>query len=232
MGSLLIKKCFGWGLLFLILFEGQTAQADFFGGDLPLLAEILAQNVKHFYQFQQMIGQAKNTEDYLRLVNSGIDNSMGLLTALPVKDEHILSELRNFKLALGTVENIYGEIPKSKEQTLHQLNDQTVAESFRMANSFKQYSDQQDENAIKIAIQSRQASPKGAARMQAETSAEILGSMSQLIRLNTQMLKMQSEQFAMQNKNSKGEATNFIKVNEGLSNGFKNFKLEMGLEKF
>ena len=68
--------------------------------------------------------------------------------------------------------------------------------------------------------------------MQAETSAQILGSISQLIRLNTQMLKMQSEQFAMQNKNSKGEVANFMKVNEGLSNGFNNFKLDMSLGKF
>lgn len=179
-----------------------------------------------------MIGQAKSTEDYLRLVNSGLDNSMGLLNTLPVKDENILSEIRNFKLAIGTIENVYGNVPKSKDQVLQLLNDQTVAESIRMTNSFKQYSETQEENAVRVSIQSRQASPKGAARMQAEMSAQILGSISQLIRLNTQMLKMQSEQFAMQNKASKGETANFIKVNEGLSSGFKNFKLDMSLGKF
>jgi 23S rRNA pseudoU1915 N3-methylase RlmH len=194
--------------------------------------QILVENIKHYYQLKEMIGHAKSTEDYLRLVNSGLDNSMGLLTALPVKDENILSEIQSFKQAVGIIENVYGNVPKSKEQVLQLLNDQTVAESIRMSNSFKRYSEVQEENAVRIAIQSRQASPKGAARMQAEVSAQILGSMSQLIRLNTQMLKMQSEQFAMQNKNSKGEVANFIKVNDGLSNGFKNFKLDMSLGKF
>ncbi len=219
-------------MLFSIMSSSQPARADFWGGDLPILMEILAQNIKHYYQFQQMIGQAKSTEDYLRLVNSGLDNSMGLLSSLPVKDEGIMADLENFKQALGTIENIYGRIPKSKEQALHLLNDQTVAESIRMANSFKKYSQEQEENSVRIAIQSRQASPKGAARMQAETSAQILRSISQLIRLNTQMLKLQSEQFAMQNKTGKSEVASFMRVNDGLSNGFKNFKLDMSLGKF
>lgn len=226
------RKFLGWSLLILILIPVRPAKADLFGGDLPLLMQILVENIKHYYQLKEMIGYAKSTEDYLRLVNSGLDNSMGLLTSLPVKDENILSEIRSFQQGIGTIENVYGNVPKSKEQVLQLLNDQTVAESIRMANSFKQYSEVQEENSVRIAIQSRQASPKGAARMQAEVSAQILGSISQLIRLNTQMLKMQSEQFAMQNKNSKSEVANFIKVNDGLSNGFKNFKLNMSLGKF
>ena len=232
MGDILRKKFFGWGVIIFMMIQSGPVKADFFGGDIPLLLQILAENIKHYYQFQQMIGQARSTEDYLRLVNAGLDNSMGLLTTLPVRDERILADLHNFKQALGTVENIYGNIPRSKEQVLHLLNDQTVAESISMANSFKRYSEEQEQNSVRIAIQSRQASPKGAARMQAETSAQILGSLSQLIRLNTQMLKMQSEQFAMLNKGSKNEAASFIKVNDGLSNGFKNFRPDISLEKF
>lgn len=228
-----MRKCLlGWVLLFLIVSTNRPARADFWGGDIPILLEILAQNVKHYYQFQQMIGQAKSTEDYLRLVNAGLDNSMGLLRSLPVRDEGIMANLESFKQALASVENLYGGIPRSKEQVLHLLNDQTVAESIRMANSFKKYSQEQEENSVRIAIQSRQASPKGAVRMQAETSAQILGSLSQLIRLNTQMLKLQSEQFAMQNKTGKTDVANFMRINDGLSNGFKNFKLDMSLGQF
>lgn len=226
------KKIFCGLFLSFIVLTGRPARADLFGGDVAVLIEILAENIKHYYQLQQMIGQARSTEDYLRLVNSGIDNSMGLLSALPIKDEGIMADLASFKQALNTVENLYGAVPRSKEQMLHLLNDQTIAESIRMANSFKKYSQDQEENSVRIAIQSRQASPKGAARMQAETSAQILQSMSQLIRLNTQMLKLQSEQFAMQNKTGKTEVANFMRVNDGLSNGFKNFKLDMSLGQF
>jgi hypothetical protein len=210
----------------------QPVRADMFGADVGVLLQILAENIKFYYQFQEIISQAHNADDYAHLINSGIDNSMGLLSALPVKDEGIMADLSNFQNALNTIQDVYGAVPKSKEQTWQMLNDQTVAESIRMANSFKKYSDDEEENSARIAVQSRQASPKGAVRMQAETSAEILRSLSELIRLNTQMLKLQSEQLAMQNKFGKAEVANYQRVNDGISNGFKNFKLDMSLGRF
>jgi hypothetical protein len=226
------KKFCGLLMVTIIVFTGRPARADLFGGDVAVLVQILAESIKQYYQLKELIGRGKSTEEFLRLVNSGIDNSMGLLLSLPVKDEGLLSDLESFKQALSTIENIYGGIPKSKEQVLHLLNDQTVAESLRMANSFKKFSADQEENSARIAVQSRQASPKGAARMQAETSAQILRSLSQLIRVNTQMLKLQSEQFALQNKHGKTDVASYQRVNDGLSNGFKNFKLDMNLGKF
>jgi hypothetical protein len=101
-----------------------------------------------------------------------------------------------------------------------------------MANSFKDYSDQQEQNSIQIVEQSQRASLKGAARMQAEASGEILRSLSQLIRLNTQMLKLQSETLAMQNKQGKDEVNGYQRFNKSLSDGFQNFKLDADLAKF
>lgn len=170
--------------------------------------------------------------NFLKVLNQGIDNSIGLLESLPIKDEKILSDLKEFKSALYKVESLYGKIPKSPEEALHLLHDQTVAESLRMATSFKEYSDVQEKNSQVIASQARMASPKGAARMQAETSAEILRSLSQLIRLNTQILKLQSEQLAMSNKSSKEGVANFQKVNQDLGRGFSSFKPDMKLVAF
>src|SRR5207253_1168515 len=135
-----------------------------------------------------------DADQYLRWINQGLDNSIGLLGSLPIKDEKILADLREFRTAMGKVEGLYGQVPKSPEEALQLLHDQTVAESLRMANSFKEYSETQEKNSELIAIEAREASPKGAARMQAEMSAEILKSLSQLIRVNTQMLKLQSEE--------------------------------------
>jgi hypothetical protein len=112
------------------------------------------------------------------------------------------------------------------------IHDQTVAESLKMANEFKEYSTQQERNSEVIAVQARLASPKGAARMQAATSAEILRSLSQLLRLNTQLLKLQSEQLAMNNKKSKEGVANFQRVNGDLGRGFNNFKPDMNLTRF
>lgn len=218
--------------MLIFLLGGQPAKADLFGGDVAVLVQILAENIRRYQQLQMMIRQGRDHENFLRTLNAGIENSIGLLQSLPVKDEKILADLREFQGAMQTITDIYGKIPKSKEAAMQALHDQTIAESLRMINSFKDFSEKQEENSILIAAQSREASPKGAARMQAETSAQILRSLSQLIRLNTQMLKMQSEQFAMHNKIGKESVGNFQRVNQDFGRSFQGFKSEMGLVKF
>lgn len=196
------------------------------------LAKILIENIKQFYQLKTMIETAKNHEDFVRALNAGLENSIGLLESLPIKDEKILADLKDFRKSVEKIEFLYGKVPKSPEEAVQFLHDQTVAESLRMANSFKDFSEVQEKNSEVIAVQARQASPKGAARMQAETSAEILRSLSQLIRLNTQMLKLQSQQLAMSNKFSKDEVNNFQRVNQDLGSGFSKFKPDMNLVRF
>lgn len=215
----------------LILLSVQ-ARASIFGEETAVLVQILAENIKHYQQLQMMIHQGESADQYLRWVNAGLENSIGLLQALPVKDERVLADLYNFKAAVDKISLLYGQVPKSKLQAMQTLNDQTVAESIRMANSFKDYSDQQEQNSVKILVQSREASPKGAARMQAEASGQILNSLSQLIRLNTQMLKLQSEQLAMQNKQGKDQVASYERFNSDLSHGFQNFKLDTTLSRF
>lgn len=209
-----------------------TARADLFGGDVVVLVKILAEQIKQYYQLKNIISNGKGQLDLLRNINAGIDNSMSLIKTLPIKDEKVWAEIARFEQAINQIRDVYGQIPKSPDETLHLIHDQTVAESLKMANEFKEYSTLQERNSEIIAIQARLASPKGAARMQAATSAEILRSLSQLIRLNTQLLKLQSEQLAMNNKYSKDAVTNFQRVNSDLGRGFTSFKVDMGLTRF
>lgn len=211
---------------------GPPAKADIWGGDVAVLMQILAENIQHYYQLKTMIGQGNDQAEFLRQLNAGIENSIGILQSLPVKDEKILANLREFQGAMRSVSDVYGAIPNSQIATMQSLHDQTIAESLRMVNTFKDYSETQEQNSVMFAAQSREASPKGAARMQAEASAQILGSLSQLIRLNTQMLKLQSEQFGMSNKNGKDSVGNFQKLNSDFGKSFQGFKSDMGLIQF
>ncbi len=196
------------------------------------LIKILEENYRRYLQLKQMIDTANGHYDYIRALNRGLDNSIGLLESLPIKDEKILSEIRSFREAAGRVELLYGKIPRSPEEALQLVHDQSVAESLRMANSFKEFSEAQERNSQIIAIQAREASPKGAARMQAATSAEILRTLSQLIRLNTQMLKLQSEQLAIANKSAKDGVVGFQKIDKDLGAGFSKFKPDLKLVAF
>jgi P2-related tail formation protein len=219
---------FGLGLLL----TGPLARADLFGADVGVLTQILAENIQQLIQLEQVVEQGTDQAEFLQQLNSGIENSMGLLRSLPVKDDNILANLTQFQGALSSLNNVYGSVPRSEVTPMQTLHDQTVAESLRMVNSFKDFSDQQEQNSIMMEFQSREASPKGAARMQAETSAEILRSLSQLIRLNSQMLKMQSEQFAMSNKSNKDSVKNFQRLNTDFGHSFQGLQSDMGLVKF
>ena len=93
----------------------------------------LAENVRRYQQLKQMIAYSKSHEDYLRLVNRGLENSMGLLRALPIKDDRLLKELGNAHQISRSVTYLYGSIPKSKEAVIHKLHDRSVSQSIRMA---------------------------------------------------------------------------------------------------
>jgi hypothetical protein len=219
------------GVLLAFVFE-TPAQADIFGGDVAVLVKILTEDLRRYSQLQQMLSQSKGASDYLRWLNAGIDNSVGILESLPIRDEKVLAEIRDFRAALAKVRLLYGPVPPSPIGDIQILEDQTVAESLRMANDFKEYSITEEQNSALIASEARDASPKGAARMQAEMSAHILKSLSQLIRLDTQLLKLQSEQMAVTNKQSKDGVANYQQVNRDLGSAFSSFNPDLQLVRF
>jgi hypothetical protein len=110
--------------------------------------------------------------------------------------------------------------------------DQSVAESLKMINDTKEYSRVQEENAVKISIQSRQASPKGAARMTAETSAQILHTLNQILRVNGQMLKLQGEMLAVNNKDGKDSIHGHQKLKDDIKSNLTGFRGDFKLPKF
>ena len=188
------------------------------------LSKILLENYERYKQLQRMFNQAKEQKQFFEAIHKGLENTSGLLSELPIKDEGILKELRTFNQSLGKIADLYGKVPQSPEAALHMLHDQTVAESFRMINDFKDYAKKQEDNSNILQDQSRQASPKGAARMAAEGNAMVLKGVSQLIRLETQNLKMQSEILALKNKRDKEAVKSYQKLNRDFGTAFSSLK--------
>ena len=196
------------------------------------LVKIYLENVKRFHQINMMIDQQSKHDQYIRILNEGLNNATGLMQALPVKDERILSQLQDFQTALRKVEEIYGLIPKSSDAALQKLHDETIAESLKMSNNVKDYTERQEMNATNVFIQSSSASPKGAERMNAQTSAQILHSINQLIKVNGQLLKLQSESFALTNKGGKDSTEGFNKAKNDLEKAMKKMKPQFDFPKF
>ncbi len=206
------QKAFSWS-------DGGAGWANY-----AYLIKIYQENLKRFIQLRDMLQQAKSHDQYIRALNEGLNNAMGVASVLPLKDDQILAQLRQFQDALRKVEEIYGIVPKGSDSELHKLHDMTIAESLKLANVLQDYSLQQEQNATAVFYQSSQASPKGAERMNAQMSAQILHSINQLIKVNGQMLKMQSESLAFANKQDKDSTAGFNKTTNDFKGSMMKFK--------
>ena len=199
---------------------------------LAYLAKILAEDFRRFAQLQQMIQQGHAQADLLRWVNTGMDEIMGILVTLPVKDQEILGNLQDFQKALATVDLYYGGVPKSREQEMQSLHDETIAESFKLASALKDYAAGQEQTAGRAFEMANGMSPKGAERLSAATNAQILHAMAQLLRINGELLKLHGEQFALTNKQEKTSVEHFTKTSQDVTATLSNFSGDLSLPRF
>ena len=209
-------------LVFLFLFFGNAHSIT--GLEIPYLIEILSENIKRYEQLRQVVKQGEDSQELLRVLNEGIDNATGLMQSLPIKDQKILQRLRRLQSARDKIKRIYGTIPKGSDEALFRLHDESVSRAFEMVDISSGYAKIQEQNAHKVFRQAKRASPKGAQRMTAQMSAQILHALNQLIRINAQILQLQSEQLALNTKEGKDMGRNFNKIKEDMDETLGRFK--------
>ncbi len=196
------------------------------------LIKILEESIRRYYQLQQMIQSSRDAQAFMREINRGLDDSVRLLSALPIRDEKILGQLKTFQKSVDEVQKIYGMIPKSPEEMVQKTNDLAVAESLKMATNANEYAEKQEVNATMIESRSWEMSPKGAMRMQAQVSSQILLTLNQILKMNSQLLKMQSAQFATQNREEKQDVLRFQRFSRDVASTSKSFSGDLTLPKF
>ncbi len=179
-----------------------------------------------------MIQYSKDAQAYAREINSGLDASIRLMESLPIKDEKILGQLRTFQRSLQEIEKIYGAIPKSPDQPFQQVNDMAVAESLKMVSNATDYAEKQEMNSARLEARSWDMSPKGAMRMQAQVSSQILLTLNQILRMNAQLLKMQSADLAAKNREEKQDVMKFQRFSKEVAITSKAFTGDLSLPKF
>lgn len=216
-------------IFFLILFMDNAYAMG--GVEIPYLIEILSENIKRYEQLREVIQQGRDSEQLLRVLNEGIDNSTGLLSMLSIEEEN-LPQLNQLRDARDKVRNLYGTIPKGEESSLFRLHDESASEGFKMASASKGYAGRQEQNATKVFKQAANASPRGAQRMTAQMSAQLLHALNQLIRINSQILKLQSERLAVKTKHGKDSARHFNRLNRDIEQTFKRYKIHNRFPRF
>ena len=198
------------------------ARADMFGGDVIVLGQILVQAIQTVIQLKQMLETGTDTLDLLRDVNSGIKSGLSLIKILdPHFQPGVYGNLNDASSVLWAIEDVYGKTPDGADQDLIRSQDQSVAETIAMNRNIYDFADQSDRERDRILFHAEQVSPQGAGKLQNQALAVLIGVSTQILRTQSQMLKILAQNLAMTNRREKFQSQQVKENYEGLSNGFK-----------
>ncbi|MBF0300321.1 MAG: hypothetical protein HQK51_16495 [Oligoflexia bacterium] len=218
-GFIIINFSILSSLVFTITYSKNTFAFVSSAAQIPYLAQILSENIKQYKQLKAMLEQGKYNEELIMTLNRGIDNAYGLLQTMPLKDERILKEIRDYQDAYQNVKRLYGDVKNGPDLKMFELHDKTVAESIQMTSTLSDYATVQEDNSKKLLLQSEKASPKGAARMNVQVNSQILNTLTQLLKVNGQLLKLQSETMGIRNKEGKEASEHYNKIQNDMKGG-------------
>ena len=101
-----------------------------------------------------------------------------------------------------------------------------------MVNSATDYAEKQETNSARLEARSWDMSPKGAMRTQVQINSQILLTLNQILRMNAQLLKMQSADLAAKNRGEKQDVVKFQKLSKEVSITSRAFSGDLSLPKF
>lgn len=204
-------------LIFATLFP-MTATADLFGGDVVVLTQILAQTMQQLIQLKAILGNSQDTLGLLQDINRGIKDGLAVIHIInPGFQPGILGNIDDVGRLRDVLSQIYGVIPHTPEEQMQTTHDQTVAESLSMNSQLYRYADQVDQERDRIIAHSQEVNPQGAAKLQNQAIAVLIGVSTQLLRTNSAMLKIMAENMALQNKREKLSSEQFKTQYDGIS---------------
>lgn len=212
------------------LLISQNARGDMFGGDLVILGQILQQSIQTVLQLKAMLETGRDTLDLLRDVNSGVKSGLDIIRVInPNFDPGVYGGLNKANDVLRAIQDIYGAVPKGTDHDLIQTQDQSVAEVISMNRNLYDYADQVDRERDRILFHAEVVSPQGAGKLQNQALGVLIGVTTQLLRTQSQMLKLLGQNMALQNRKEKVSSENFQNNYDSLSTGFKSLPKESNL---
>lgn len=225
-----------WKRLFIIPFlvisltTARPARADFWGGDLIYLAQILQTAIQQLTQLQNILGNGRDTLNLLRDINRGLREALNVMrTANQTLRPGVFSDLDNLDLVLAKVEELYGRIPNTPEGKMQLMTDRSVAEAINLHNEAFRYADRLDPEAERIKDYAHMVNPAGAAKVTVQSMGMMIHVLNQILRTNAAILKLQSEQLALQNRRGKLDSEQFRMQYEGVSDAFGNLRSNFNL---
>lgn len=216
------KRILGFLLVLSMMVSPRPARADLFGGDVVVLTQILAQAIQTVLTLKSMLENGKDTLDLMRDINAGVRSGLDLIRIInPNFNPGVYGDLRTADDVLRAIQSVYGAVPQGMDEDLMRSQDQSVAEVIAMNRNLYDYADQVDRERDKILFHAQVVSPQGAGKLQNQALGVLIGVTTQLLRSQSQMLKIMAQNMAYDTRKEKLATQNFQENYQGLSNGFK-----------
>lgn len=204
------------------LFAPLSARADLFGGDVVVLTQILVQSIQTVIQLKAILDNGQDALNLTRDLNAGVRSGLDIIRIInPKFNPGVYGDLNNADAVLRAVQGIYGEVPRGMDQDLMNSQDQSVAEVISMNRNLYDYADQVDRERERILYHSQVVSPQGAGKLQNQALGVLIGVTTQLLRTQSQMLKLLAQNMAMENRREKIQTKEFQENYRDLSDGLK-----------
>ncbi len=199
-----------------------NARADLFGGDVVVLTQILVQTIQSVIQLKAILSNGQDSLNLMRDLNSGVRSGLDVIRIInPKFNPGVYGDLNNVEAVLRAVQDIYGEVPRGMDQDLMNSQDQSVAEVISMNRNLYDYADQVDRDRERILYHAQVVSPQGAGKLQNQALGVLIGVTTQLLRTQSQMLKLLAQNMALQNRREKIQTKEFQENYRDLSDGLK-----------
>lgn len=219
-------------IFFVTASSPRPARADLFGADVAVLTQILAQAIQTVLQLKSILENGRDTLDLLRDVNAGVRSGLDLIRIInPRFDPGVFGDMRDPRAVQEALEHLYGSVPEGANQELIQSQDQSVAEVISMNRNLFDYAEQVDRERDRILFHAQIVSPQGAGKLQNQALGVLIGVTTQLLRTQSQMLKIMAQNLAYENRREKLSTKNFQENYEGLSEGFNKLPGDLKLPK-
>jgi len=214
----------------LILTTPQKAKADIWGGDLVYLSQLLIYAIQQYEKVKEITQHGEDTLNELKEVNRGLKRAFNLRQTLNKRlKAGTFSNIHDVRQLIRTVEDLYGKIPKTTEAEVHKTTDITIAEGIHMHNQAFKYADELDPEAERLKRYGQSANQKSAIKASVQGQGMIIHVLNQILRTNAALLKMQSQNLAMDNRRSKIEAGHYRKQYKSLGKAFDEIKSDFNL---
>ncbi len=214
----------------MLLLSPNPAKADLFGGDVLVLTQILAQAIQTVITLKSVLENGKDSLDLLRDINAGVRSGLDLIRIVnPNFNPGVYGNLNDADSVLRALQAVYGTIPQGMDEDLMKSQDQSVAEVISMNRNLYDYADQVDREKEKILFHAQVVSPQGAGKLQNQALGVLIGVTTQLLRTQSQMLKIMAQNMAYDNRKEKLATQNFQENYQGLSRGFDGLPKGMDL---